>query len=66
MNSANVSVVDAVQCDGRVLVVKWIAQRAVLNHKNVALFGSHCGFGSLSEAVKHTDFVICYIYILLF
>jgi hypothetical protein len=38
-------------CEQRVLLAKWIVQRVVLARPNVALFGSHCGWGSMSEAL---------------
>ena len=33
------------------VMMPWIPQRAVLAHENVLLFGTHCGFELMSEAL---------------
>ena len=43
-----------------VIVVSWMAQKAILAHANVKIFGSHCGFGSLSEAMYFGKPVLAY------
>jgi hypothetical protein len=47
-------------CERQLLLAKWIVQRVVIAQPNVALLGSHCGWGSLSEALYYGKPVLAY------
>ena len=38
--------------DDKILITQWISQVDVLNHPSVHLFATHCGWGSVSEALS--------------
>jgi hypothetical protein len=50
----------ALLCDRRLLLAKCIVQRAVVAQPSVAAVGSHCGWGSLAEALYYGKPVLAY------
>eukprot|EP01012_Entosiphon_sulcatum_P017481 TRINITY_DN22252_c0_g1_i2.p1 TRINITY_DN22252_c0_g1~~TRINITY_DN22252_c0_g1_i2.p1 ORF type:complete len:512 (-),score=72.32 TRINITY_DN22252_c0_g1_i2:588-1904(-) len=50
----------ASKAGNRVRLELWVPQRIVVSHKNLRLVGTHCGFGSLSEALFSGKPVLAY------